>query len=573
MKGMIGKMFIVLGLLAPVMVSVADVSSSAVMDGEVLSSNLPLVLITTEGNINADSKVAGWMKIIDHGEGKRNVVTDTLFNYNGRIGIKWRGNSSLSFEQKKYTLETQDAEGNDQKASLLGMPQESDWVLLAPYNDISLVRDCFAFSMWNEMGHWGPRTRMCEVTVNGEYMGVYVLSEQIKRDKNRVDIAKLKEDDLEGRELTGGYIVRVDAFDDGDATFTSKVRGIQPGMWAGGNNSGTVTWTVYYPKKKNLKQEQMDYISEFVGQVEQSFQQPDAADPATGYAQWINVPSFVDYFIHTELSLNADGYKRSSYFFKDKDGKDGQRGKLEAGPVWDYNLAYGNCNFCNANNVTAWVYQGCYTNPTPAFWSRLAADKQFMTQVKQRYAQLRRTILSQEYINDFFDTYADLLNEAQQRHYKKYSNLLTSGNQGGGWPWWPWGGGQMNPAAAFAAYFVESYEEEITTVKNWFGQRLAFLDREWGYEASTKVEAPRGYFDMEVDVAANGRRLRLSASRRLCSVDVFSVSGRQLLHRDVDVASDTSCTLPMPTSLPNVVVVGCTATDGSYISRICRLKR
>ena len=122
-------------------------------------------------------------------------------------------------------------EGNDVKVSLLGLPAESDWVLLAPYNDLSLVRDVFAYNLWTEMGHWGPRTRMCEVFVNDEYLGVYVFCEKIKRDKNRVDIAKMKNEDVADRELTGGYIVRVDAYDQDDVTFKSKVAGIQSSYW------------------------------------------------------------------------------------------------------------------------------------------------------------------------------------------------------------------------------------------------------------------------------------------------------------------------------------------------------
>ncbi|MCR5197950.1 MAG: CotH kinase family protein [Prevotella sp.] len=521
-------------------------------------AGLPLVNITTSSAINAQKKVQGTMKVTN---------SDATCCYDGSIGIKWRGNSSLSFDQKKYTLELRDDAGNDRDASLLGMPAESDWVLLAPYNDISMLRDPFAFQLWRDMGHWAPRTSYCEVSVNGEYMGIYILSESIKRGPDRVNISKLKKSDVSGRELTGGYIVRVDAFDQDDATFTSAVKGIQtafaapetgfgggfpafgpfpgfnrdslpmfpmfpgfggfnpdslpanftppfggdgggfPGFGTfnpdslptnftppfGGNGEweetlpsfggvgggfspfggvgggfspfggvgggfGTVTWTVYYPKKKNLQPQQMDYIHRYIDQVEQSFQQGN-------YQQWIDLPSFVDYFIHTELSLNADGYKRSAYFYKDKDAADGTVSKLQAGPVWDYNLAFGNCNFCSANDPEAWVYEGCYTNPTPAFWKQLAEDADFMKAVKKRYAELRRSLLSQERINDYIDHVARQLGEAKERHFAKYSNLF-----GDGW---------ANPAAMFAAYTVTSYEEEIATLKMWFATRLAFLDSQW----------------------------------------------------------------------------------------------
>ena len=465
----------------------------AVQAGDVLTSNLPIILIHTDTVVTAQAKVAGTMKVINRAKGL-NSETDAPTDYDGRIGIKLRGNSSLSFAQKKYTLKTWDQEGNDLNVSLLGMPAESDWVLLAPYNDISLVRDVFAFNMWTEMGHWAPRTQMCEVKVNGEYQGVYIFCEKIKRGKNRVDIAKLKQDDVEGRELTGGYIVRVDAFDEGDATFPSKVKGIPEGggggwFWgAPGGPNTTVTWTVYHPKKAKLQPRQMAYIQDYIDRVEQSFQGPDWSDPDKGYARYVDVPSFVDYFIHTELSLNADGFKRSSYFYKDKDAADGTEARLVGGPVWDYNLAYGDCNFCNANDVNAWVYEGCTTNPTPAFWKKLTTDPAFMQAVRERYAQLRRTIISQESINAFFDSYAQLLDEAKDRHYAKYNDLFVDkSNQqeqapGGGWPWWPGGGGNFNPTTFFAAYTVGSYAEEIQTVKAWFQKRLAFLDSHWGYQ-------------------------------------------------------------------------------------------
>ena len=165
---------------------------------------------------------------------------------------------------------------------------------------------------------------------------------------------KIKPEDIEGRDVTGGYIVRIDAFDSNDETFVSKVKGIQQQRnWMGGVTTveANVTWTIYYPKKADLQPQQKAYIQSYVDSAELCIQSDEFADPEKGYAQLIDVSSFVDYFIHTEVSLNADGFKRSAYYYKEKDKKDGSRGLLFAGPVWDFNLAYGNCNFCNANNV------------------------------------------------------------------------------------------------------------------------------------------------------------------------------------------------------------------------------
>ena len=439
-------------------------------------------------------------------------------NYDGPIGIKLRGNSSLSFNQKKYTIELRDNDGKEVDAPLLDMPAHSDWVLLAPYNDVSAVRDPLAFQLWRDMGHWGPRTRMVQLTLNGEYRGIYILSEAIKRGEHRVNINKLKKSDTQGRDVTGGYLLRIDTFNEDDATFQSKVPGIGDGIM-----TSQITWSCIYPKKKKLQPEQMAYIQSFVDTVEQVIQSDYFADPKRGYARYIDVPSFVDYFIHTELSLNADGYKRSAYFYKEKMHADGTGGKLVAGPVWDYNLAYGNCNFCNANNIEAWCFEGGNTNPTPAFWQRLLQDPAFRKAVKVRYQALRKTVLSNKAINSYIDQHAKLLAPCIDHHFETYPELFgtdTPTTPGGfaGFGGFPqmgqmpqmgempqmgqfppmgqfpmgqfppmgempqmgempgFGGGNM--ISWFAAYRVQSYDEEIKVLKQWLADRLSFLDRQ-----------------------------------------------------------------------------------------------
>lgn len=484
-------------------------------DVEFTSSNLPIVIIETEsGTLTNREKTGATMKIIANASG-RNKVTDKANGYDGKIKIKLRGNSSLFFDQKRFTFETVTPEGKANNVELLGMPADNDWVLLAPYNDISMMRDVFAFDMWNNMGHWAPRTRYCEVVMNGRYIGVYTLCEKIKRGENRIDIAKLKKTDNSGLDITGGYILRIDPPDEGEKSFTSEVPGIItggmggfgggfPGPGGGMGGRGTVTWTYSYPKSDKITPEQEEYISNYIKTTEKVIQSDYFADPEKGYARYIDVESFVDYFIHTELSLNADGLKRSSYFYKEKQNADGTGGKLHAGTVWDYNLAYGNCNFANANKIDAWVYEGGETNPTPALWKRLTEDPAFMAKVKARWKELRNGYLSNDNINRFIDNNAALLKEAQARQYAKYSDLLVpkSGNQGngnrpgggfggfpggmggfgGGFPGGGFGGGfggGGGAAGMFSAYSVSSYDEEIATLKKWFADRIAFLDKNW----------------------------------------------------------------------------------------------
>ena len=352
------------------------------------------------------------------------------------------------------------------------------------------------------MGHWGPRTQMVEVLMDGEYLGIYIFSEAIKRGEGRVEIPKLRKTDTEGTELTGGYILRIDTYNEDDATFPSKVPGIGEGIM-----TSQITWSCIYPKKKNLQPEQLAYIQQYIDETEQAIQSDDFADPQRGYAKYIDVPSFVDYFIHTELSLNADGFKRSAYFYKERQNADGTGGKLFAGPVWDYNLAYGNCNFCNANKIDAWCFEGGNTQPTPALWQRLLQDPAFRKAVKTRYQSLRKTVLSDKAINTYIDNHAKLVAAAKERHFKEYPELLVDESQKnnkeqqnagmpngfggfpmmpgfqmpeGGFPMMPGGFGGMGGGDAiswFAAYRVSTYEEEIKTLKQWLADRLSFLDQ------------------------------------------------------------------------------------------------
>ena len=243
--------------------SLLAVAVLTLTDGMAAQDKLPHIEITTTTPLETGM---GFFP----GAGAQQKVSAHLKTegYDGPIGIKIRGNSSKAFNQKKYTIETRDENGKDLDVSLLGMPAHSKWVLLAPYNDVSMVRDPLAFQLWRDMGHWAPRTVMCEVTVDGQYRGIYILCEAIKRGKDRVDIAKMKKSDTEGREVTGGYLLRIDTADENDFTFTSKLPGIGEGIM-----SSDVIWSCIYPKKEKLQPAQSAYIVSYVDTVDRSFNQ------------------------------------------------------------------------------------------------------------------------------------------------------------------------------------------------------------------------------------------------------------------------------------------------------------
>ena len=150
------------------------------------------------------------MGIIYNGPGVINKISDVPNDYKGKIGIEFRGSTSQSFPKKPYGFETWDESGEDNDVKLLGMPKESDWTLNATYNDKTLMRDGLSYILAGSVMEYAPRVRYNELVINGQYRGIYLLVEKIKRDKNRVDISKIETTDNQGDALTGGYIIKID---------------------------------------------------------------------------------------------------------------------------------------------------------------------------------------------------------------------------------------------------------------------------------------------------------------------------------------------------------------------------
>ncbi|MBN1561156.1 CotH kinase family protein, partial [candidate division KSB1 bacterium] len=165
---------------------------------EFISSNLPILLIDTEGKaIENQVRIPARLEIKDTADGGRNVI-DQASDFQSRISIEIRGSSSAGFEKKSYGFETQDENGGNLNVSLLGMPEENDWILYGPYSDKSLLRNAITFHLGRAMGRYASRLKFCELVINGDYKGLYILMEKIKRDVQRVNIDALFPDDRDG---------------------------------------------------------------------------------------------------------------------------------------------------------------------------------------------------------------------------------------------------------------------------------------------------------------------------------------------------------------------------------------
>jgi len=475
---------------------------------EIVSSNLPLIFLNTGGNsIPDEPKINIHMGII-YNEGSRNNINDPFNNYDGNIGIETRGSSSSGWPKKSYSLETRTDSGTNLNVSLLGMPEENDWILNGPYGDKSLIRNILSFQLGNEMGRWSPRTRLCELFLNDEYMGVYVLMEKVKRDKNRVDIATLTEDEVSGDDITGGYIFKIDRpGEHWTSNYPSPV----------GNHS--VPFTYVYPNPDGMPNDQKNYISHFVDDFEDALAGDDFKDPETGYRKYIDIASFVDYYLINEFSRNVDSYRLSTFLYKDKDSKNG---KLNMGPLWDFNFSFGNAEFYDGYKTNQWMIPVPEWDQfqQPFWWNRLREDPYFNRFLKTKWINLRNGIFSYEHLESIIDSLVSKVDEAQVRNFTKFDIL-------GEYVW--------------ANYFVaDTYEEEIVFMKNWISDRLDWMDEQIMIINSSETES-LALNSYEVNVYPNPIIDEINIEMYLLEnatveIALFDISGRVLYKRKFAVA-------------------------------------
>ena len=411
------------------------------------STNLAIIKIQTGGRtIVDDPRIVAQMQIIHDETRPYNHIEDSPNIYNGIIKIEIRGSSSQdAYPRKSYGLKTIDLQGNDLNVSLLGMPDEHDWILYGPYADKSLMRNVLSYKVGRSLGNWASRTRFCELLINEEYQGVYVLMEKIKRDLNRVDISRLNPDEISGDDLTGGYIIKID-----------KTTGSGGSGWRGVFGD---FFQYEYPEAEDIAPKQQDYIETYIEKFEEALKSPDYQNLETGYKAYIDVNSFVDVLIMSELSKNVDAYRLSTFMYKDKDSRGG---KLHMGPIWDYNFTFGNVNYCTGSELSGWVLNFNSICPRDFFkitpwWDRLLSDPDFVSQLVDRWFTLRQGPLHTDSLLHDVDEMEALLSEAQTRNFAKW-DILGEGI-------WP------------NEFIGEDYESEIAYLKNWIAGRVEWIDQ------------------------------------------------------------------------------------------------
>lgn len=399
-------------------------------------TNLPSVIIHTtnaQDIVDKELYLKGIVSVISENGSK--IYSDSL-------EIKGRGNASWSFPKKPYRIKL------FKKASLLGLPAvEKSWTLINNYGDKTLMRNLLAFDLSKRLEiPYTPAGKPVDVFLNGEYKGNYQLCDQIEVATNRIEVEKMKTTDVAGSQLSGGYLLEMDAYANQETSwFTSGTKGIPV--------------TIKYPKDDEIVYAQSQYIKSHFNLMEKTVYTSDFRNLITGYRKYIDTGTFLRHFLVGEMSGNTDTYW-STYMYKMRDND-----KFYFGPVWDFDIAYDNdYRTYPINNNSNWIYAstGSAANGVRDLVNRLFLDSELMNELKDIYAYYRnKGIISEESLLAVIDNYATEINQSQSLNFKRWDILNTKVH--------------MNPVVR------GTYNAEVENIKKYVRNRIKWMDNKLSY--------------------------------------------------------------------------------------------
>lgn len=405
-------------------------------------THLPIVSIDTNGqDIPGEARdgsfVTTTVKVIDNKSGGNHLGdksdVKTLAN------IHHRGNSSMDFDKKGYLLKFINKDGTDNAEKIIGMNKHSEWVLHGPYLDKTLLRNYLWYHISGEIMDSAPDSRFCELFVDEEYKGVYLMVESPSRgDKSRMQVKKVKKD----KDYTG-YIIRLDRGSSNplkDVNSFSKYT-----MNTDLDSEVELKLDIVYPGKNRLNETLQEYIRKDLSKFEKSLYSYDYDSKRYGYTKYIDTDSFVDYFIINEFTQNRDAGKMSTYLYKDYNGKF----KMY---VWDFNSA--NDYYTDYTSLEAFYLQWS------TWYMMLMKDEKFTDRIINRYRYLRRHYLSDEYLLNYIDEIVAYLGDAVDRNYDVWGYTFD----------------EENDLLVPTNRNVRSYEEAIEQLKTHIVERGKFMD-------------------------------------------------------------------------------------------------
>lgn len=422
---------------------------------EIFNTHLPVIKIDTKNQEITETgdekpEVIGKMEIIS--KEKSHNYYDEALTMEVNTSIKIRGNSSKAFDKKQYLLKTLSENGENKAVPLLGMPKGDEWVLNGPYLDRSLIRNYMCYNISGEIMKYSPQVRFCEVFIDGDYRGLYLMIEKVKMDEQRVNLSPHVQGVNES-----SYIIERDRLKENETFIQNFTRY---------TNEADGFLGVIYPGKSKIDEETLKYIEDDISQFEKSVYSYDYDITNRGYTKYIDVDSFVDYFIINEFFQNFDAGIYSTFSYKDL------RGKINMGPVWDFNSAMNNA----AEDDIEIAFFNLYASP---WYYMLMKDEAFVEKIIARYEVLRKSVLSEEYLLTYIDETVNYLGGGIDRNFQVWGYTFQEN--------------LLMPAERNS----RTYEEEIEKMKTFIKERGEWMDknivllRQFSHES--KVKNYKGY--------------------------------------------------------------------------------
>lgn len=423
--------------------------------GAELCTHLPLVIIDTRGQ-TIPGKSTGLndkygepiystaedgrdvvdvdIRIIDN-QDRNNHPSDTAV-VETLTEIRLRGHSSRQFEKAPYLLNFVNKNGESNPQEVMGMSAHSDWALYGPYLDKSLVRNYLWYNISGEIMEWAPNVRFCELILDGEYRGLYLMVETITNgDDCRLNLS----DDAYGASVSG-YLLREDRTTEEDlGGIRDPYTHLERSLIVGGD------FAIRYPKRSALTDEMRERIELDYAAFEKALYSYDHDTEVYGYWNWIDEDNFVDYYLINEFSLNIDAGRYSTYLYKDMTGKY----KLA---VWDFNNACDNYMEMETGHSELLLYDRVW-------YFMLFKTERFVDRVLERYEDLRGTYFSDEYLQNYIDETLEYLGPAIDRNFSVWGKTFTD--------YRALVPDERNP---------NNFKEAVNDLKDWIYERGEFLD-------------------------------------------------------------------------------------------------
>ena len=374
--------------------------------------------------------------------------------FTSRVSLGARGSSTLGNPKVNMSLELHDEFEASADHKLLGLPAESDWVLYGPDSfEPVLIHNPFMHQLSRDIGRYSPRTRFVELymitssataqVASTTYFGIYALEEKIKRGKDRVDIDGVLPQFTQAPQITGGYMMKIDRGGPGEGGFFAANQGI-----------------IYVdPKEREITlpewSAQRQYLQNYMDAFGNALYGATWTNPTNGYAAYLNPDSWIDHHLLNILALNVDALRLSANFYKPRGGR------LEFGPLWDFDRALGSTDGRDFNPRLWSGQQGggtdFFNETTQAWWGRLFRDLEFYQRYIDRYQALRRDQFSTTNLWRLTDSMVSQIRLAQPRERTRWGGSYRTATGGGG----------------------GTYATEVQWMKNWLSNRVAFIDSQF----------------------------------------------------------------------------------------------